>query len=210
MTRGELPHGGGRIMAGGDGSKRRAPCDRWTTGLLRRLALLAVCAVLPACIGQVYRDAAVPIATQRDFQPARYLGRWHEIARYPVFFEQGCTATTADYGAIDADTVSVLNTCSKGAPEGPAVRISGTARIAGPGELKVRFAGVPFVAADYWVLWVDADYQTAVVGVPSGRAGWILARTPSIDLVRRAKAEAALARNGYDPARLYDVPQATP
>ena len=96
------------------------------------------------------------------------------------------------------------------APDGPAERIAGTARIVAPGELKVKFANVPFVAADYWVLWVDEDYETAVVGVPSGRAGWILARTPTIDPARRAQAEAVLARNGYDPARLYDLPQAAP
>jgi apolipoprotein D and lipocalin family protein len=171
---------------------------------------LALCAALAACTGEAYRDTSVTIAAQRDFQPERYLGRWYEIARFPVIFEEGCTATTADYGAIDAETVSVLNTCRKGNPDGAAEQIAGTARIVAPGELKVKFASVPFVAADYWVLWVDEDYQTAVVGVPSGRAGWILARTPTIDPARRAEAEAVLARNGYDPSRLYDVPQAAP
>ncbi len=177
---------------------------------MRTLAVLALCSTLSACAGGSYRDTAVPIAAQRDFQPERYLGRWHEIARFPVIFERGCTATTADYGAIDAKTVSVLNTCRKGDPDGPADQIAGTATIVAPGELKVKFDSVPFVAADYWVLWVDADYQTAVVGVPSGNAGWILARTPTIDPARRAEAEAVFARNGYDPTRLYDVPQPAP
>jgi apolipoprotein D and lipocalin family protein len=174
---------------------------------MRRLALLAACLVLAAC-GPSFRDTTVPIAAQRDFAPERYLGRWYEIARFPVRFEEGCTATTADYGPVDATTISVLNTCREGAPDGPAKSIAGTARIVAPGELKVKFASVPFIAADYWVLWVDADYQTAVVGVPSGRAGWILARTPAIDSERRAAAEAVLARAGYDPRLLYDVPQA--
>jgi apolipoprotein D and lipocalin family protein len=177
---------------------------------MRLISLLAGCVALTACVGPSYRDPGVGIAAQRDFQPERYLGRWYEIARYPVIFEQGCTATTADYGPIDAETISVRNTCRQGTPDGPAESIAGTARIVAPGELKVRFAGVPVVAADYWVLWVDEDYRTAVVGVPSGRAGWILARTPTIDPARRAEAEAVLARNGYDPTRLYDVPQAAP
>ncbi len=177
---------------------------------MRILALLAACVALSACVGPSYRDSGATIAAQRDFQPERYLGRWYEIARYPVSFEEGCTATTADYGPIDAETISVLNTCRQGAPDGPVDRISGTATIVAPGELKVRFSNVPFVAADYWVLWVDDDYRTAVVGVPSGRAGWILARTPTIDAARRAEAEAVLARNGYDPTRLYDVPQPAP
>lgn len=177
---------------------------------MRIAALLVACAALAACAGPSYRDPAATIAAQRDFQPERYLGRWYEIARYPVSFEEGCTATTADYGRIDDETISVLNTCREGAPDGPVEQIAGTAEIVAPGELKVRFDGVPFVAADYWVLWVDDDYETAVVGVPSGRAGWILARSPAIDAARRAEAEAALVRNGYDPARLHDVPQAAP
>ena len=177
---------------------------------MRRLALLAACVALAACVGPSYRDPAAGIAAQRDFQPERYLGRWYEIARYPVSFEQGCTATTADYGRIGAETISLRNTCRQGAPDGPVESIAGTARIVAPGELEVRFSGVPFVAADYWVLWVDADYETAVVGVPSGRAGWILARTPTISPARRTEAEVVLARNGYDPTRLYDVPQPTP
>ncbi|MFO1142618.1 MAG: lipocalin family protein [Amaricoccus sp.] len=177
---------------------------------MRLFPLLAASLALAGCVGPSYRDTGVSIAAQRDFQPERYLGRWYEIARYPVVFEEGCTATTADYGPIDATTISVLNTCRKGTPDGPAETIAGKATVVAPGELKVKFASVPFVAADYWVLWVDSDYRTAVVGVPSGRAGWILARTPTIDPARRAEAEAVLARNGYDPARLYDVPQAAP
>ncbi len=174
---------------------------------MRLPVLLSALLALAGCAS--YRDTAVPIAAQADFQPARYLGRWYEIARFPVVFEDGCTATTADYGRIDDATVSVLNTCHQGAPDGPVRSISGTATVVAPGKLKVKFPRVPFVAADYWVLWVDEAYQTAVVGVPSGTSGWILARTPEIDADRRAEAEAVLARNGYDPAKLYDVPQAT-
>ncbi|WP_111429303.1 lipocalin family protein [Rhodobacteraceae bacterium DSL-40] len=173
-----------------------------------RSVLIALCGALAACTGSSYRDTGTPIVAQSDFQPERYLGLWYEIARYPVFFEKGCTATTAEYGRIDAETISVLNTCRKDTPDGPAETAAGKASIVGPGKLKVKFDRVPFVRGDYWVLWVDESYQTAVVGVPSGSAGWILARTPTIDAARRAKAEAVLEANGYDPSRLYDVPQA--
>ena len=71
---------------------------------MRLLALLAALVALAACVGPSYRDAGVTIAAQRDFEPERYLGRWYEIARYPVRFEEGCTATTAEYGPIDAET----------------------------------------------------------------------------------------------------------
>jgi apolipoprotein D and lipocalin family protein len=174
--------------------------------MLRALSMLILCG-LSAC-GTQYRDTSQPMASVQDFDVSRYLGTWYEIARYPVPFQDGCTATTATYQVIDADTVSVLNQCRDGTPEGPLNQIEGRADLVGPGQLKVQFASVPFVRADYWVLWVDNTYQTAVVGVPNGRAGWILARAPQIDPDKRQQAMAALVRNGYDPKDLYEVPHA--
>lgn len=63
------------------------------------------------------------------------------------------------------------------------------------------------IRADYWVLWVDDGYNTAVVGVPNGRAGWILARTPQISPHKRAEAENRLRAAGYDVGALIDTPQ---
>ncbi|WP_187431038.1 Outer membrane lipoprotein Blc [Roseobacter fucihabitans] len=171
-----------------------------------RLKILLSLVVLTACAAP-YRDTRVAITSQKGFVAERYLGRWYEIARFPVSFQKGCTATTADYGRIDADTISVKNTCRQGSPDGEMRSISGTADIIGPGRLKVRFNNVPFIAAPYWVLWVDEGYETAVVGVPNGRAGWILARAPIIDADRRVKAEQILRANGYDVTALIDVQQ---
>ncbi|MDW3223049.1 MAG: lipocalin family protein [Paracoccaceae bacterium] len=171
-----------------------------------RLVLIPWLLLLSACAAP-YRDTNLPITSQVDFDAERYLGRWYEIARFPVSFQQGCTATTADYGAIDDDTISVTNTCRQNTPKGALRSITGTAEIAGPGQLKVRFDNIPFIAAPYWVLWVDEGYETAVVGVPNGRAGWILARTRAIDDQRRERAEEVLSSNGYNTNLLIDVQQ---
>lgn len=173
--------------------------------LLRSILTLTCLIVLTAC-GQAYRDTSVPLVAQADFNAEDYLGLWYEVARFPVFFQDGCTATTAAYGPIDTDTVSVLNTCRKGTPDGPIDQIAGKADIVGPGQLEVSFDNVPFARGEYTVLWVDEAYQTAVVGTTSGKAGWILARTPEISADRRQKAEAVMKANGYDPALLIDVP----
>jgi len=170
--------------------------------------LLALC-LMTAC-GTQYRDPSSPITPQADFDPSQYLGTWYEIARFPVSFQEGCTATTATYGLIDDNTISVVNRCRDGAPDGPMKEITGTATIEGPGQLRVKFASVPFVRAPYWVLWVDEDYDTAVVGVPNGRAGWILARTPDITPETRMRAEDILRTNGYDTLALIEVPHQAP
>lgn len=155
---------------------------------------------------EVYRDTDVPISSKAVFEPQRYLGTWYEVARYPVPFEAGCVGVTATYGMRDDGLLSVLNICRD--PRGVETsRIEGTAEIVGPGRLKVRFASVPFVAADYWVLWTDQDYETAVVGAPNGRSGWILNRTPDIRPDRLNAARDILEFNGYDLGRLMEVTQ---
>ncbi|MEM6578406.1 MAG: lipocalin family protein [Pseudomonadota bacterium] len=172
---------------------------------LSKLCAVALLAGLTAC-GSTYRDQAVTMTAKQDFDASRYLGTWYEIARYPVPFQTGCVATTAEYGPVDADTVSVLNSCRQDTPQGRRKQIAGSADVVGPGKLKVSFDNVPFVRGNYWVLWTDEDYTTAVVGVPSGKAGWILARTPSISAESRAEAERVLRANGYDLKGVIEVP----
>lgn len=154
----------------------------------------------------VYRDTTVPIASKALFEPDRYLGLWYEVARYPNVFQRGCVNVTAVYGLRDDGLISVLNSC--GSADGEPVRtIDGTAEIVGPGRLVVRFASVPFVAGDYWVLWVDEGYRTAVVGNPDGTSGWILNRDPVIPVDRLNAAREILDFNGYDLSQLEMVPQ---
>lgn len=157
-------------------------------------------------LGEVYRDTSKPIASKAVFDPARYLGTWYEVARYPVFFERGCVGVTATYGMNDDGTISVLNICKN--PDGSIKsRIEGSAEIVGPGRLAVSFPSVPFGASDYWVLWVDEGYRTAVVGAPDGKSGWILNRDPQIPADRLNAAREVLDFNGYDLSRLMEVPQ---
>lgn len=167
---------------------------------MKRVALFLILA-LAACTGS-YRDTSVGMSSMAVFDPARYAGTWYEIASFPVPFQAGCTDTKAEYGLSETG-LSVRNSCLQ---DGNRVVIDGTATVSGPGRLKVRLDGVPF-PADYWVLWVDEGYRTAVVGVPSGRAGWILNRSPDIPDDRLRAAREVLAFNGYDLSRLVMTPQ---
>ena len=168
-----------------------------------RLAVLALL-LLASCA--TYRDTGVAMRSV-PVNLARYAGTWYEIERFPVRFQDGCAATTATYALIDAQTVSVLNRCRDGSPDGPLREIAGTATVAGEGRLTVRLGRIPF-GAPYWVLWVAPDYSAAVVGVPQGTAGWILARSPAMPERQRAEARAVLAANGYDVTRLIAVQHA--
>ncbi len=168
--------------------------------LLVTAALLTACAAAVAPFLPAYRDLSVPIASKADFDPARYAGRWYEVARFPVPFQNGCAGSLAEYATPVGDTLRLRNSCL--GPDGATLRaITGTAEVTGPGRLKVELTGVPF-SAPLWVLWTDADYRTAVLGQPDGRAGWILNREADISPDRLEAARAVLDFNGYDTDRL--------
>jgi apolipoprotein D and lipocalin family protein len=169
-------------------------------GRLLSVALLCVLTAAAGC-APVWRDTALPMTPVATLDLQRYAGRWYEVARFPVIFQQGCTATTAEYALRPDGRLSVVNSCRRDSPDGPPQRIAGSAEVVGPGQLSVRLGRVPF-AGPYWVLWVAPDYGTAVVGVPSGRAGWVLHRSPAIPPARLAEALAVLRANGYDTDRL--------
>ena len=155
---------------------------------------------------EVYRDTDVSIASKALFEPEKYLGRWYEIARFPVPFERGCVGVTADYELAEDGRLTALNTCRDLQGEVTA-EIRGFAEVVGPGRLEVTFPTLPFGASDYWVLWTDDGYRTAVVGAPDGRSGWILNREPTIPADRLTAAREVLDFNGYDLSRLVNVPQ---
>ncbi|WP_244867769.1 lipocalin family protein [Vannielia litorea] len=146
--------------------------------------LLAGCLGAPASDG--YRDATAPISSIALFDSAKLAGEWREVAS---FREAGaCLVCRARFAAT---------------PGGVEMQsAAGQARLvpAGPGRLAPK--GLKGALSEpWWVLWVDADYRTLVIGTPSGRFGAILDRG-EIGPDRRRAAEEILRWAGYDIARL--------
>ena len=54
---------------------------------------------------------------------------------------------------------------------------------------------------ELWVLWVDDDFRTAVIGTPDGRFGWIMDRPGQASRDRTRAAREILDFNGYDTDR---------
>jgi len=51
-------------------------------------------------------DNIVPV---NDFQPDRYIGKWHEIARLNHSFERGLSAVSAHYKLLQNGNIEVIN-----------------------------------------------------------------------------------------------------
>ena len=140
----------------------------------------------------------------------RYAGTWYEIARLPNGFQSSCAGdVTATYTLLDDGEIKVVNRCRNGVGEYD--EAEGRARRKSDDEpntkLQVRFAPaflsfLPFVWGNYWVIDLDSDYSYAVVGEPSRKYLWVLARSPVISEEIYAGIIARLTGQDYDASRL--------
>ncbi|WP_290522539.1 lipocalin family protein [Alcanivorax sp.] len=128
-----------------------------------------------------------PLATVKEVDLQQYAGTWYEIARLPQWFQRGCYDSTATYSLNDDGTVKVINRCER--KDEDATEAVGTARVvpdSGNAKLKVRFDNwvsrlIPTITeGNYWIIALDKDYQTVVIGEPSREYLWILARQPAL------------------------------
>lgn len=129
----------------------------------------------------------------------KYAGTWYEIARLPFSFESKLKCITATYSLREDGRIDVLNKghlisnpektkSSKGLAFIPDKKV--------PAKLKVQFFW-PF-RGDYWIIGLDKDYRYVLIGEPSFKYLWILARDkkldqPILDMLFRMASDA-----GYD------------
>ena len=132
----------------------------------------------------------------------RYLGRWYEIARIPVWFQKDCACgTTAEYALVKDGVVSVVNRCCTS--NGKMKEAKGRAWVVDkniPARLKVSFFslfGFWLFGGHYWIIDLDPDYRYAVVGHPKRAMGWILSRTPQLSEEVLDGIAERLEANGY-------------
>jgi apolipoprotein D and lipocalin family protein len=173
------------------------------------LGLLAGCAAAPGAPAD-----APPLKTVAQVDLDRYVGTWHEIARYPFAIQDRRCArdTTATYRALDAERIAVVNRCVQS--DGTAFEAEATAWIRDRttnARLEVSFLPsalrwLPVGRGDYWVIDLAPDYSWAVIGEPRRRYLWILARAPQLPAETYRAILGRLPDKGYDPARVLPSP----
>jgi apolipoprotein D and lipocalin family protein len=167
---------------------------------IRSLALAWACALsMPA------QAELAPLKTVAAVDVPRYMGTWHEVAKYPNWFQKKCASSTQATYSLQADgRVQVLNRCKT--DKGEWSEALGAARqIGGPtsAQLKVRFAPawlsfIPMVWGDYWIIELDPDYQWVVVSEPKREYLWILSRTPQLPAATYQALLVKLDKLGFD------------
>jgi apolipoprotein D and lipocalin family protein len=152
-----------------------------------------------------------PLPTLSSLELQRYLGTWYEIDRLPMRHEpEDATDVSAHYSLNEDGSVRVQNRCLHNGKVEEAIGRA-TPIDASNSKLEVSFLPeglrwIPFTKGDYWVIALDPDYATAMVGSPDRKYLWLLARQPEMDATAREHYLARARQLGFDVERLIHTP----
>ncbi|MFC6168321.1 lipocalin family protein [Acinetobacter terrestris] len=125
-----------------------------------------------------------PLQAVEKIELNKYLGTWHEVARKPLYFQRKCDSNvTANYSLNKNGNIKVDNSCYT--KDGKFKQTIGEAFVQNApsnSKLKVSFLPkiirwLPVGRGDYWVLKIDENYETVLVGEPDKKYMWILSRS---------------------------------
>ncbi len=170
---------------------------------MKKLYLMLLSLFLGGCLGMP--KSVTPVS---DFELARYLGKWYEIARLDHSFERDLEQVFAEYSLREDGGVRVRNkgfatkTNTWKEIEGKAYSVGKTDE----GYLKVSFFG-PFYGS-YVIFELDKEnYQYAFVTGPNTSYLWLLSRTPTIDDELRFRFIQKTGQLGFQTSEIIFVNQ---
>ncbi len=169
---------------------------------MRKLSL-ALLLGLAACAAPMREPSFRPhgggIYSTAGLDPARIMGRWHEVAGFYDPTRSGCASGLTQVAPGSAGTLRLTI--------GDCAGIGARTVTALPADAAGRYRpDLPGRLGDtWWVLWVGSDNDVMVIGTPSGRFGAILSRTPTLRPDLYEAARQVLDFNGYDLAQLKPV-----
>ena len=147
-----------------------------------------------------------PIARYVDLD--RFMGDWYVIAHIPIFLEKDAYNAVESYELADDGSIPTTLKFNKGSFTGPLKTMHPKGFVYNKqtnAEWRMQFLW-PFKAA-YLITYLSDDYQTTIIGVPSRKYAWIMARTKTLPDAEYAVLMKELKRQGHDISKLRKVPQ---
>jgi apolipoprotein D and lipocalin family protein len=138
----------------------------------------------------------------------RFMGDWYVIGNIPVFLEKDAYNAKESYELAEDGTIPTTFTFNKGGFDGPLKTMRPKGFVHNKetnAEWRMQFLW-PF-KADYLITYLSDDYQTTIIGVPSRKYAWIMARTKTLPDAEYAELVEELKRQGHDISKLRKVPQ---
>lgn len=114
--------------------------------------------------------------------PLRFGGLWYEIARTDNPYERDCVAATVEYTHIEGYEFRVDNRCFEGEIGGARIHYQGRARAADEKSFaRIDMTYFWIFSREYRVIYLDEDYESAVVSDEAMAQVWIVHRAPFMD-----------------------------
>ena len=154
---------------------------------------------------------AKPLPTVERVDLERFMGDWYVIANIPTFLEKGAHNAVERYALNEDGTIATTFFFNKGAFDGPRKEYNPKGFVHDEetkAEWRMQFLW-PFKAA-YLILYLDDEYETTIIGVPSRKYVWVMARTPEIPEAKYEALVEFLRDVDYDVSKLERVPQRWP
>ena len=138
----------------------------------------------------------------------RFMGDWYVIANIPTLIEKGATNAIESYKLSSDGTIETTFTFYKNSPNGPkkVYRPKGFIKNKDTNaEWRMQFIWpfkMPFLIVD-----LDDEYSYTVIGIPSKRYVWIMARSPIIGDDIYDGIIDRLSKSGYDTSSIQKLLQ---
>lgn len=146
-----------------------------------------------------------PLAAQLDLE--RFMGKWYVHGHSPTFLDKNAYAATETYELADDGRILTTYSFRKGGLDGkektynPVGRVHDTESNA---EWRMKFFGI--FNAPYYIVYVDPEYQTTVIGHPNRSMGWIMSRSPQMSDQLYGRLKSELSKRDYDLEDFRRIP----
>ena len=138
----------------------------------------------------------------------KYMGDWFVIANIPTFIEKNATNAIESYKLSSDGIIHTTFSFYKDSPEGEKkiYRPKGFVfNKESNAEWRMQFLW-PF-KMPFLIIELDEDYSYTVIGYPSKKYVWIMARDPQMEEKRYNLILDNLSKIGYDISLIQKVPQ---
>jgi len=160
------------------------------------------------CNNQFNLSSSKIIKTVDYVDLEKYMGDWYVIANIPTFIEKNATNSIESYKLAENGIIETTFTFYKNTPKGEKKIYHPKGFVYNHqtnAEWRMQFLWpfkLPFLIID-----LDQDYSYTVIGYPSRKYVWIMARNPIINEDQYKKILDNLTDIGYDISMIKKVPQ---
>ena len=138
----------------------------------------------------------------------KFMGDWYVIANIPTFIEKGAVNAIESYRLDSKGRVKTTFTFRKGSKNGPEKEYNPMGFIYDKktnAEWRMQFLW-PF-KSPFLIIDLDEDYTYTVIGIPSRKYVWIMARNHSLDEKIYNNIVSNLKKVGYDISQIQKIEQ---